>query len=165
MATISPLHLNKWKAGTTIVSSEAREEFLQLYNLVNGGLDSANIADRSITTRKLADGAVTAEKIGSIPASKLTGKLDAAVLPTNIFTTSGGSLTGGLTFDVPAGTALLKNYDNEEIVLYEGGTAADKIKIIVGGIAALRLTKNDVILWQITHDGTDIPSKLKIPGG
>lgn len=43
MAIISPINLAKWQPNTPILSSQARAEFMNIYNLVNGNLDSANI--------------------------------------------------------------------------------------------------------------------------
>lgn len=165
MAIISPKNLNKWQPNTPILSSEAREEFLNIYNLVNGNIDSANIKNGSITGGKLADGSITGAKISSIPASKIDGRLETSNLPENILTTSGGSLTGTLTFDVAPSTPLLKNYDTEETVLYEGGTGTSKIKIVVGGTDVMKILVNDEVLWKVTTDGTEVPKQFKIPSG
>jgi len=164
MAIVNPIHLNDWLPGTPILSTEAREEFMNVYNVINGGITADNITDGSLTGTKFADNSITGAKIVSIPASKITGQLTASQLPTGLLNTTGGTLTGTVVYEVAAGTALLKNYDAEEVVLYEGGTGMDKIKIIVGGAGnLLKITKNDAVLFTITDTGLLIPKQLQVP--
>lgn len=161
---ISPINLNKWKPGEVISSSQAREEFLNVYNLVNGRLDAANFQNGSITSQKIADGAVGPEKIQAVPANKITGRLTASQLPTNLITSGGGQIDGTIIFNVGEQTPLIKNYDNEETVLYEGGTDKDKVRLIVGGKrTAVRIERGGTILWSLDTDGLETPVKLKIP--
>lgn len=164
MAIISPVNLNKWKPGTTISSTEAKAEFLNVYNAINGNLDATNLRNGSITGIKIQDGSITADKLSSIPASKIEGKLKAENLPANIMSLEGGTLTGTIMFDVQPKTPLLKNYDNEEITLYEGGTGEQKIKVIVGGEYVFSIRLNDRLLWAVNSDGVAIPTKFKVPG-
>lgn len=163
MPIINPIFLDNWQPNTPIVSAEARAEFMNVYTLLNGDIDASNIADNSITTNKLQDGAVTGDKLDSVPASKITGRLALSNLPTSILDSAGGTVTGTFVFDVPQSTALLKNYEDEEVVLYEGGTGDAKIKLIVGGTSVLRITRGADTLWSLENDGLTTPKALKIP--
>lgn len=163
MAIISSKYINTWKPGDAISSNEAREEFKNIYSLVNGNIDAENIRDNSITGSKLQDGTIKSRHIESVDASKLTGNISADKLPTELLKNSGGILTGPLTFNVDAGTPLLRNYDTEEVILYEVGSGEGKIKIIVGGPTILRITLNEKVMWQLGVDGVEEPNKFKVP--
>lgn len=163
MGLVTPTYLSNWVPGAIIPSAQVKAEFIKLFDVINGNLDSTNISNGAISTLKIADGAVTDAKISAVAAGKITGVLSDSQLPTNLVRTTGATFTGGLTFNVTAGTALMKNYDNEEIILYEGGTGADKIQLIVGGSTLFRLVKNSVVIWSIATDNTEIPTKFKVP--
>lgn len=160
---VTPLYLNNWKPGTTIISDQATGEFLNIYNVLNGNIDGTNIAYGSIRDSHIG-GNISGDKITSIDASKITGKLNFNQLPDNILTTSGATLSGTIIFDVAPKTPLLKNYDDEEVTLYEGGAGDKKIKIMVGGDSfAVRITLGTKTLWELQNDGTEIPTNLKVP--
>jgi hypothetical protein len=163
MATINPINLTKWLPNTPILSNEARAEFMNIYDLVNGNIDAENIADSSITKNKLANGAVTGDKLGEVPANKITGQLSQDNLPSSVFNSMGGTVTGSITFDVPQSTALLKNYDDEEVVIYEGGTGANKIQVFVGGPDIFRIVRGGVAVFSVDSDAVTIPQQLKVP--
>lgn len=163
MPIINPKNLNKWQPKTPIMSNEAVEEFKNVYNLVNGNLDSENIRDGSITTNKLSVNAVQDKHIKSVDASKIVGQIAINSLPDTLLNSTGGTVNGTLTFNVPSGAAILKNYDVEETTLYEGGTSDNKIKIIIGGAAIMKIVVGDNIVWQVTTDGTEIPKAFKVP--
>lgn len=96
---IHPLNFNEWRDyETRIEALSVKQEFQNIYDLVNGNIDASNIKDGSITSAKLADGAVTGAKLSSVPATKITGKLSASQLPASTIYNTGGELTGSLVF-------------------------------------------------------------------
>ncbi len=166
MATISPIYVDNWiNLVTTIKAPEVRGEFLNLYSAINGNLDGSNLATNSISTSKVVDNAITDAKISSVSASKITGAINPAQLPTNIATTSGGTYSGTLVFSVPTDTAIIKDYDNTEVVVYEGGTGANKVKLIMGGAYAMRVNYGGVDLFVLSTTGTFFPKAFRIPLG
>lgn len=164
MAKINPINLNKWQPGNVIPSGEVKAEFLNIYNLVNGFIDSANLSADSVTTLKIVNEAVTDAKIKSVSASKIQGRLSFDNLPTNILNTAGGTLTGTLISQVVSPAPILKHYSDVAVLLYEGGTGENKTQVWVGGSEGFRIVRNNVVLFQINSDGYTIPKSFIVPG-
>lgn len=165
MATVNPIHLSQWvNFTTTIDATQVRAEFQNIYNAINGGLDGSNIQDGSLTGNEFADNSIPGSKINSIPANKITGQLTVEQLPGGILNTTGGTVTGTLTFNVAATTPFLKKLNDEPVILLEAGTGPAKIQIIVEpNGSALKIVKNGVTFLEITNEGRLIPFKFKVP--
>ena len=163
MAQVYPLNLNKWiNLTTTIDATQVREEFLNIYNAINGNLDGSNLAGGAVTSTKIADGAVTNAKIDSVSATKITGKLTGSQLPDGIIFNNGGELTGSLLFSTTQ--PYLKTYSSDAITLIEAGTGDSKIKLIFNPTGnALELRRGNTTLLTVRQDGTLVPLKLIIP--
>lgn len=165
MGLINPQYLNNWKNDITVIdANEVKGEFLNLYELVNGNLDGSNIKAQSITSDKIAYEAVTNDKIKDVAAAKITGKLTTTQLPDGLFTTSGGSITGTITFQNTDVTPFIRSYRDAEVVIAEIGTGANKISIVVNPIGDLfQIRKGTTVMFSITADGTVVPKKLQVP--
>lgn len=167
MANVQPLYLNNWVDFlTTIQAAEVRGEFLNIYEALNGNLDASNIRDGSIGTSKLADGAVTDEKIRSVGAGKISGQLTPQQLPPGLLSSSGGEVTGGLVFNTA--DPLVKTYSNNFLVLFEAGTGQNKMRMVMHPTGPVRFeiiqgSNPTTSLLMIMDDGTLVPRKLRIP--
>lgn len=75
---MAQLSFSQFANGTTADAGDVNTELLKLFNRVNSGMESDNIADAAVTTAKIADANVTAAKIGTDAVT--TAKIqDAAV--------------------------------------------------------------------------------------
>lgn len=73
-------------AGTLAKADEVDTELNTLYNWANGNVDDANIkAGAAIAGSKLADAAVTAAKIGTLPGCRVRHSVN-QVIPNNTYT-------------------------------------------------------------------------------
>lgn len=166
MPILNPLHLDKWQNDniTVIDAEQVKSEFMNIYSAINGGLDASNLQDGSITSAKLSSNSVTADKIQSVPTSKLTGDVTEGQLPGNLLTGTGGTVNGTITFQNVDATPFLKSYKTDEVVLLETGTGEDKITISVNpGGNLFQIKKGTDVIFSITNDGVVVPTKLRVP--
>lgn len=166
MPILNPLYLDNWQNNnlTVIDAEQVKSEFMNIYSAINGGLDASNLQDGSITSAKLSSNSVTADKIQSVPTSKLTGDVPEGQLPDNLLTGTGGTVNGTITFQNVDATPFLKSYKTGEVVLLEAGTGEDKITIsVIPGGNLLQIKKGNDVIFSITNDGTVVPTKLRIP--
>lgn len=80
--------------GTTIDAADVNTPFNDILNVVNGNLDSDNLADDAVTADKIADGAVTQDKLN---AASLTGWLNLGATPNTV--TYNGNRSYDLVFN------------------------------------------------------------------
>jgi len=80
--------------GETIDAADVNTPFNDILNVVNGNIDSDNLADDAVTTDKIADGAVTQDKLN---AASLTGWLNLGATPNTI--TNNGNRSYDLVFN------------------------------------------------------------------
>lgn len=123
----------------------------------DGGIDSTQLKNASVTAEKLAQGAVTADLFAanSVPPNKLTGCAEGQILKFQSGQWQCGSDVGGgstLPFDVLAPL---------EQVAGAGGSSA-KLQVKDGGINTVKLA-NDAV--DSTKLSADLGSASKITGG
>lgn len=160
---INSKYLHNWVPGEYILSEEVKGEFLNIYNLVNGSINTDNIMPGAIDGTSLRDGSIGDNHIVSMNASKLTGVISSDLLPSDLLKTNGAVIQGTLTFEVDSSTPIIKNYEFEETTLFEGGTGDNKVRLVLGGDAAMKVFYGENLLWKLNLDGIEEPVKFKLP--
>jgi hypothetical protein len=165
MPVLQPQYLVNWGGSVaTILATEVRGEFLNIYNLLNGNLDADNLANGSITSEKLANGSIGGDKIDNVPASKITGQFTTEQLPANVLGNGGGTVTGSIVYNVNPNTAFVKSYSNTEVVIAEVGTGTAKLQLTMNPTGdLLQIKQNGLVVFSVGNDGTVVPKKLQVP--